>query len=341
MIKFFRKIRQSVLTQNKVSQYFFYAIGEILLVVIGILIALNINNANEKRKNEEKITSILLEIQKDLKTDITNAISVFDNYMIADSIQDLILNDKYTLEDYKEKRTQVLGFIYHDFVVQTNGYDNLMRNIDNVPEEYYDLLEDLKHLYVEVKSNVDVYNTRIRQTVYDNIDFSHNQPWIQNSLKGIVTDEEIDFLLNNPKYISKVTLYMNDRRNVFSQSKHYRIDAINLYLKIAEQLKQTDSIPEIVTYISKDTTLLNEIVGHYELKERIGNYFPTNLEVSYQNGKLKRVDENGDSTDLYWHKDTIFFMGELSGILVFNKYKKGELYISAAIHGNATYVKKE
>lgn len=341
MIKFFRKIRQSLLTQNKVSQYFFYAIGEILLVVIGILIALNINNANEKRKNKEKITSILLEIQKDLETDITNAKRAFDNYMIADSIQDLILNDKYTLEDYKEKRTRLLGLTYNDFIVQTNGYDNLMRNIDNVPEDYYALLEDLKHLYVTVKSNVDVYNTRIRKTVYDNVDFWHNQPWIVNSLKGIVTDKEIDFLLNDPKYISIVTLYMNDRRNVYSQSKHYRIDAINLYLKIAEQLKQTESIPEIVNYTSKNTTLLNEIVGNYELKERTGNFFPTNLEVSYQNDKLKRVDENGDSTDLYWHKDAIFFIGEYAGIHIFNKYKKGELYITAAIHGNATYVKKE
>jgi len=341
MVKFFRKIRQSVLTQNKVSQYFFYAIGEILLVVIGILIALNINNANEKRKNKEKITSILLEIQKDLKTDITNAISVFDNYMTADSIQDLILNDKYTLEDYKEKRAQRLGLYYNDFIVQTNGYDNLMRNIDNVPEDYYPLLEDLKHLYVTVKSNVDVYNTRIRKTVYDNVDFWHDQPWIKESLKGIFTDEEIDFLLNNPKYISIVTLYMNDRRNVYSQSKHYRIDAINLYIKIADQLKQTDAIPEIVTYASKDTILLNEIAGHYELKESIGDFWPPYLDVFYQNDKLKRVYENGNSSDLYWHKDAIFFQDELPGILVFNKNEKGELYISAAINGNATYVKKE
>lgn len=341
MIKFFRTIRQNLLSQNKVSKYLLYAIGEILLVVIGILIALNINNANEKRKNKEKITSILLEIQKDLKTDIASSIRVFNSYMVADSIQDMILNDKYTFEDYKEKRTQVLGFLYRDFVMQTNGYDNLMRNIDNVPKDYYALLEDLKHLYVEVKSNVDVYNTRIRQTVYKNIDFYHNLPWIQNSLKGIVTDEEIDFLLNDPKYKSIVTLYMNDRRNVYSQSKHYRIDAINLYLKIAEQLKQTDSIPEYVSYSSKDTTLLKEIVGHYELKERIGNYFPTNLDISFQNDKLKRVDENGDSTDLYWHKDAVFFIGEQAGIHIFNKNNKGELYITAAIHGNATYVKKE
>jgi hypothetical protein len=57
MIKFFRRIRQKLLEQNRFSKYMFYATGEILLVVIGILIALQVNTWNEKRKQE------ILEIQ--------------------------------------------------------------------------------------------------------------------------------------------------------------------------------------------------------------------------------------------------------------------------------------
>ena len=51
MIKFFRKIRQNLLVENKTGKYLKYAIGEIVLVVIGILIALQINNWNENRKD--------------------------------------------------------------------------------------------------------------------------------------------------------------------------------------------------------------------------------------------------------------------------------------------------
>ena len=51
MIKFFRHIRKSLLMENKTSKYFKYAIGEIILVVIGIIIALQVNNWNESRKN--------------------------------------------------------------------------------------------------------------------------------------------------------------------------------------------------------------------------------------------------------------------------------------------------
>jgi len=56
MIKFFRKIRYNLMSENKTGKYFKYAIGEIILVVIGILIALQINNWNENRKafNEEQ-----------------------------------------------------------------------------------------------------------------------------------------------------------------------------------------------------------------------------------------------------------------------------------------------
>ena len=50
MIKFLRRIRQKLLSENKISKYVLYAIGEIFLVVIGILIALQINNWNETRK---------------------------------------------------------------------------------------------------------------------------------------------------------------------------------------------------------------------------------------------------------------------------------------------------
>jgi len=58
MIKFFRHIRQTLIMENKTGKYLKYAIGEIVLVVIGILIALQVNNWNEelKIKNEEKST---------------------------------------------------------------------------------------------------------------------------------------------------------------------------------------------------------------------------------------------------------------------------------------------
>jgi hypothetical protein len=65
MIKFFRKIRHKLLSENKFSKYLLYAIGEILLVVIGILIALKINNYNESRKERNKEQIVLKNLKED------------------------------------------------------------------------------------------------------------------------------------------------------------------------------------------------------------------------------------------------------------------------------------
>ena len=72
MIKFFRNIRQNLLNEGKTVKYLKYAIGEIVLVVIGILIALSINNWNEKRKSILREQSFIQSIYKDLKSDLKN-----------------------------------------------------------------------------------------------------------------------------------------------------------------------------------------------------------------------------------------------------------------------------
>ncbi len=77
MIKIFKHIRQRLLTENKFNKYLLYAIGEIILVVFGILIALTINNWNEDRKETKKERLIL----KEFKTSIDNDLLSYDlNY---------------------------------------------------------------------------------------------------------------------------------------------------------------------------------------------------------------------------------------------------------------------
>jgi|TARA_B110000977_G_C10989271_1_gene459244 hypothetical protein len=69
-MKFFRTTRQTSLTEKKIAKYLIYAIGEIILVVIGILIALQVNNLNENRLIEELEISLLKEMKDNLRSDI-------------------------------------------------------------------------------------------------------------------------------------------------------------------------------------------------------------------------------------------------------------------------------
>ena len=79
MIKFFRKIRQKLLTENKFSKYLIYAIGEIVLVVVGILIALQINNQNESRKEKELEIELINLLISDLEEKRKENLSDFEN----------------------------------------------------------------------------------------------------------------------------------------------------------------------------------------------------------------------------------------------------------------------
>lgn len=66
MVKIFRKVRQQLLKENRIGRYLIYAIGEIILIVIGIMIAIQLNNWNENRKSRNKEIKVLKELRADL-----------------------------------------------------------------------------------------------------------------------------------------------------------------------------------------------------------------------------------------------------------------------------------
>ena len=96
MFKFFSKIRQQLITQNRFSKYLLYAVGEIVLVVIGILIALQVNNWNEERK-EVLLENIYLErLITEIKSDtlsFTESIRKSENFSQILNDVNLVLND--------------------------------------------------------------------------------------------------------------------------------------------------------------------------------------------------------------------------------------------------------
>lgn len=80
MIKFFRNIRQKSLTENKFSKYLLYAIGEIVLVVIGILIALSLNNLNEDQKDESNRKIMLRALQSEFELNLSQLDDQIEDY---------------------------------------------------------------------------------------------------------------------------------------------------------------------------------------------------------------------------------------------------------------------
>ena len=165
MIKFFRKIRQDLLRDNKIGDYLKYAVGEIVLVVIGILIALSINNWNESRKNDLKQALLVKNIIEDLRLDfihINKSLEQVSNQM--NLIDDLISK---IFDEKKKINYDSIGLIRFssDFrpISQRNHSESVSTLEDDFVRELiqdYFLKEDqVTDIFIEY---VDIVHNKIR-----------------------------------------------------------------------------------------------------------------------------------------------------------------------------------
>jgi hypothetical protein len=148
MIKFFRKIRQNLLFKNKTGKYLKYAIGEIVLVVIGILIALSVNNWNENRKENNIENKILVEISKGLKEDLIDIKSTISQHRAG------LKACKYYYDIFTNKQVQPDSINYYYtyltrglLAIQNNsGYESLKsRGLELIKDD--SLRNDIIKLY--------------------------------------------------------------------------------------------------------------------------------------------------------------------------------------------------
>jgi len=179
MLRFFRQIRQHLLTDNKFSKYLLYAVGEILLVVIGILIAIQVDNWNEERKAGLVELSLLEELKADLEYSKKELQQVSDT------------NKEY-LEGYPEN--EIPGG-----VPSFSTYFNYMHYTLTLPNENIRLLESGNYLLLVYRNNDPnqvVFTRRLMVTEGRvNIEASANIP-VLNHYKGCC--QEVDFIVRHP-----------------------------------------------------------------------------------------------------------------------------------------------
>ena len=244
MIKFFRHIRKSLLMENKTGKYFKYAIGEIVLVVIGILIALQINNWNESRleKNREKITisNLNAEFKENLKDLDSIQIRLDLAIKASDKIFDLFQEEVkvYNSKSIDSLISLSLGspswkpseFVLND-LKNSGGLSKLSSN------EFKKLLFEWSRLFNELKET----NFDIEDTTKEYIKFIKNHGSLRNvdaqdpmfnyQPSKLKTDNLI--LLQNIQFEN----YMDDKLFVLIEAKGEFQNARELIIKI---LKATE-----------------------------------------------------------------------------------------------------
>jgi len=126
MFSFLRKIRKKLSMKNDSTKYLGYALGEIVLVVIGILIALGINNWSEDRKERELETEILVQISENLKKDKEALSGIIANANRAVYSSEKILELHRTSQSSDSLKYWLGNIVQFDrFLPLTNAYEVL------------------------------------------------------------------------------------------------------------------------------------------------------------------------------------------------------------------------
>lgn len=247
MINFFRQIRKQLADDNKPLKYARYAIGEIVLVVVGILIALQVNTWNEVKKTEVKIKNSLVALRNDLIQDtllITERRPfIIEQYQLNESLRARVAKPKATVDT-------LIHVMHHEFnpnwsvqiIYNTNAYnslnqtglienlsDSLKANIKNFYNRKFSLNDRIEKTTNDyrgkITSYVDTYTfgstpihdqgPLIDSLVWENINPSHLAATFQgiSNFKRILfteTKAELEYSLTNSRsLLAQLNIYLN------------------------------------------------------------------------------------------------------------------------------------
>ena len=217
MISLFRKIRQKLLQQNQFTRYLLYAVGEILLVVIGILIALQVNNWNELRKQRQVEIKYFYNLKNDLLADDERLNTMID---LADSKVKAAKNVKLKADRdsinslYEFSDEMVTLFFIDEFRPNDNTYeemkssgnfstirnDNLKLKLMNLKKTYHKIAATQEHMRYD-------FNVFLE-------DFEQHVDWVSiiTSINPISQKQ----ILSSTHFISKAIKKLCGRRFVSS-----------------------------------------------------------------------------------------------------------------------------
>jgi len=180
-------MRNTLLSENKITRYFFYALGEIFLVVIGILIALQVNNWNENRKTKTIEKVILTQLKKSLERDkwnLENNVNLYNKSFKASS---------WIIETY-EKEGEISNAII-DSIPYTSPYVAFPSDLAGYKQ--------LESKGIEIISNE---NLRIRILEY----YENTTKWILFILDKVENESNTingDWITNHYHFIDTTSLY--------------------------------------------------------------------------------------------------------------------------------------
>ncbi len=292
MTPFFRRIRKKLADDNQFIKYSRYAVGEIILVVLGILIALQVNDMNEAKKQKKQLISKLKKVESELIINIEYLDRQIGYAMETDSLLRTIVNQEVKLNTFKENPYYVnLITTYQNVDVFDNTYKSFVSNQEDIPES----LDSLK-LYLDAFYQFDVASIMssselVAEVCADYIIYLRDDKvWYKDIKLGTMTDEMFDFHIEDRRYLNYAYFYYRMFGPNFLRSLYLgRSTAIQAYSNLYDYLIIEDpSRTEEELFKIESSDFLN-YTGTYHNKE-------ASIEIQAINNDLTCTIKDQDGT---------------------------------------------
>jgi hypothetical protein len=205
MLNFLRKIRKSYLLNNKAKSYLLYALGEIILVMAGILLALYVNNLNEASKQNRQLRNIFETVRADLLTDTLGATEIVSFYDSINKYSRKVINKEYnasTIDNCNWCKSLIT--VYKPYTIQDKGY-NMLKNFGKIDAEEQDSLQTtILQFYKSITDIIDQSNEFVKSETLSNLDYFANQPWFIDWMQGRLTNEMKTYFGNSEAFKNRV-----------------------------------------------------------------------------------------------------------------------------------------
>ena len=241
MINFFRKIRKQLLTENKFSKYLIYAMGEILLVMIGILLAFQVNSWNDQRKRDLLEIGILKELKQNLMVDIVdideNVIHHKQALKSSQIISSVIENDLPNNDSLNNHFSNII--VVPMFMPTKTAYENLKLTGTNILDNNalrLAIIELYERKYTFLKDVVD----RERVKMYNDLDGFYRNEFSSIDFFGKSYPVNFEELIKNQVYSNYVNYQKTISKFILAQYKFTKEETNNLIIRINEELDNLD-----------------------------------------------------------------------------------------------------
>lgn len=205
-MNFLRKLRKGASGDNSTISYLAYGIGEIILVVIGILIAVSLNNWNENKKSQKELLNIYSIVKADLENDLNDIERIFTFHDNTEHLYGKVLSDSLTREDYfKYERAPFLILGYPEVSFDKRGLNLLSEFRSNSDNVHDTLATKIVDFYTERLLEIKVDDEFRAKDFEDNyFHWKNTYPWWYSFISQRNIDGFLDYALNDVDYKNRV-----------------------------------------------------------------------------------------------------------------------------------------